>query len=71
MLNVCKPQKKYEMVNGELLEEYYVNLNSTIDHRYLDGALAAKLQKEVKFLIILSKLNSTIRLITTLKIQKR
>lgn len=36
------------MVDGVLQEENFVNLNSTIDHRYLDGALASKMQKEVK-----------------------
>lgn len=35
------------MVDEVFQEENYVNLNSTIDHRYLDGALAAKMQKEV------------------------
>ena len=35
------------MVDGVLIEENYVNLDLTIDHRFLDGALAAKIQKEV------------------------
>lgn len=47
LMNVCKPQTKFEMINGVLQEETYVNLNFTIDHRYLDGALAAKIQREV------------------------
>jgi len=47
IINVCKPSTKYEMINGEFHEENYINLNSTIDHRFLDGAIAAKIQKEV------------------------
>ena len=47
MISSCKTRTKYDMVEGILQEENYVNLNSTIDHRYLDGALAAKMQREV------------------------
>ena len=52
MLNVCISQTKYEMVDGVFQEQNYVNLNTTIDHRYMDGALAAKLQTEVKIILI-------------------
>jgi pyruvate/2-oxoglutarate dehydrogenase complex dihydrolipoamide acyltransferase (E2) component len=45
------------MVNGELCEENYINILSTIDHRFLDGATAAKIQKEVKFIFVVYLLN--------------
>lgn len=47
LMSLCKPCTKYEMVDGVLKEEKYINLNYTIDHRYLDGAIASKIQKEV------------------------
>jgi len=45
------------MVDGILKEEKYINLNYTIDHRYLDGAFASKIQKEVIKLSIKINLN--------------
>jgi len=35
------------MVDGVFKEENFINFNITIDHRYLDGAAGAKMQKEV------------------------
>jgi len=56
-MSLCKPTTKYEMVDGILKEEKYINLNYTIDHRYLDGAFASKIQKEVIKLSIKINLN--------------
>lgn len=49
LMNLCKIQTKYELIDGVFQEVDYINMNTTIDHRYIDGAVAAKIIREVTF----------------------
>jgi hypothetical protein len=45
--NICNRKIKREMTDGKIEENSSINLNFTIDHRFLDGALGGKIAGEV------------------------
>jgi pyruvate/2-oxoglutarate dehydrogenase complex dihydrolipoamide acyltransferase (E2) component len=45
--NVCNRKMRREMINNKIEEIAYMNLNFTIDHRFLDGSLGGKIAGEV------------------------
>ena len=47
LINLCKRKLKRENIDGKIKENTYMNINFTIDHRFLDGSLGGKLANEV------------------------
>ena len=45
--NICNRKLRREMVDGKIEEMAMMNLNFTIDHRFLDGSLGGKIAGEV------------------------
>ncbi len=45
--NICNRKIKREMTDGKIEENSYMNINFTIDHRFLDGAQGGKIAAEV------------------------